>query len=155
MANIWLLLRQTNRETIQKQNFTKSSLDIRHGARTFFKERGKLIQIYDSVDVQPSKCGSACLVRILSLLFPFFWKEVESPRCVTRSQKRKRTDELQGMGSISFQSNRRQRQFVHCPFDGQMTRTVYLPIFTWWHGNEMDNGFINEMNSLGSIIDGP
>lgn len=36
------------------------------------EERGKLIQIYDSMDVQQSKCGSVCRVRILSLLFCIF-----------------------------------------------------------------------------------
>lgn len=53
------------------------------------------------------------------------------------------------------------------PVQSQAAAVCSLPF--WWsndqnrlsayfhvvHGNEMDNGFINEMNSLGSIIDGP
>lgn len=74
------------------------------------EERGKLIQIYDSMDVQQSKCGSVCRVRILSLfsfLILYFHSSSEKKwkfHGAWPEAERGKEQKLQGMGFISFQS---------------------------------------------------
>lgn len=72
--------------------------------------------------------------------------------------ERGKEQKLQGMGFISFQS-RVSSLFIALwmvKWPEQTKDLAPIPwlfISMWWDANEMDNGFINEMNSLRSITD--